>query len=50
MSFKLNVIYAECRKEAHYAERHYAEWLNAECRYDECCGALKTQKMLNFGF
>ncbi len=27
----LIVIYAECRKQAHYAERHYAE-----CRYAEC--------------
>ncbi len=31
----LNVIYAECRKWAHYVERRYAE-----CRYAECRGAL----------
>jgi hypothetical protein len=26
---------AECRKQAHYAERHYAK-----CRYAECRGAV----------
>jgi hypothetical protein len=35
----LSVIYAECRKQAHYvvcphAECHYAEWC-----YDDCLGA-----------
>jgi hypothetical protein len=37
----LNVIYAECRKHAHYAEClyavcHYTECLYAECHYAEC--------------
>ncbi len=30
----LRVIYAECRKQAHYAECHYTE-----CRYAKCRGA-----------
>jgi hypothetical protein len=45
MSFMLTVNYAECRKEAHYAECHNAECRYAECHYAEChyaefCGAL----------
>jgi hypothetical protein len=32
----LNVIFAECRKQAHYAECHYVECRYAECRYAEC--------------
>ncbi len=35
----LIVIYAECRKQAHYAERHYGECRYAECRYAESRGA-----------
>ncbi len=34
MSFMLSVIYAECRK-----QNHYAECLNAECRYAGCRSA-----------
>ncbi len=34
VSFMLAVAYAECRKLALYAERHYAE-----CRCDECRGS-----------
>ncbi len=44
----LSVIYAECRKKAHYAECHYAE-----CRYAECRGALVNEaetKMRFFGW
>ncbi len=33
----LSVLYAECRKKAHYTERHYAE-----CRYANCRGALTS--------
>ncbi len=32
----LNVIYAECRKQTHYAECRYAERRYTECRYAEC--------------
>ncbi len=41
----LSVVYAECCKEAYYAEYHnaecckeasYAEYHNAECRYAKC--------------
>jgi hypothetical protein len=28
--------YAECLKQAHYAECHYAKCRYAECRYAEC--------------
>jgi hypothetical protein len=35
----LSVIYAECPKQAHYAECHNAECHYAECRYAECRGA-----------
>ncbi len=38
-AFKLRVIYAECRKEAHYAECCYAE-----CRHAECRGAHATYR------
>jgi hypothetical protein len=31
----LSVNLAECRKQAHYAERHYAKCCYAECRYAE---------------
>jgi hypothetical protein len=36
VSFVLNVVHAECRKQAHYADCHYAE-----CRYAECRSAVK---------
>ncbi len=45
----LSVNYAQCHKQAYYAESHYvecrkqayyAECRNAECRYAECCGAI----------
>ncbi len=41
----LRVFYAECRKqyhyaECHYAERHYAECHYAEWHYAECHGTL----------
>ncbi len=32
----LSVIYAECHIQALYAECHYGERQNAECRYAEC--------------
>jgi hypothetical protein len=32
----LSVIYAKCRKQAHYAECRYAECHYAECRYAKC--------------
>ncbi len=35
----LSVVYAECRKKAHYAECCYAECCYAECCYAECCYA-----------
>ena len=43
----LNVIYAECLKDAiyaqcHFAECRYAECRYAECRYAECRGALQS--------
>ncbi len=38
----LNVIYAECRIIALYAECHYAECHYAECHYAVCRGAKKT--------
>ncbi len=34
----LRVIYAECRKQTHYAECHYAECRYVDCRYAECRG------------
>jgi hypothetical protein len=34
VSFMLNIAYAECLKQALYAECCYAD-----CRYAECCGA-----------
>jgi hypothetical protein len=34
------VIYAECRKQPHYAECHFAECCYGKCRYAECHGAL----------
>jgi hypothetical protein len=37
----LNIIYAEYRKIAHYAECHYAE-----CRYAECRGAVCRMQLL----
>jgi hypothetical protein len=40
MSLMPSVIYAGCRKLAHYAECHYIEWRYAECRYAECRGAI----------
>jgi hypothetical protein len=36
----LNVNYAECHKQANYAECLCAECRYAECRYAECRGAL----------
>jgi hypothetical protein len=52
----LNVIYAECHKqthnaerryaECHYAECHYAECRYAECHYAECRGAVVTLGVL----
>ena len=36
----LSVNYAECRKQAHYAESRYAECHYAGCRYAECRGVL----------
>ncbi len=42
VSFMIRVDYAECCKQAHYAECRYAECCNAECRYAECRGAFKT--------
>ncbi len=36
----LNVIYAECRKQAHYAECLYAEYRYAGCHYAECRSAI----------
>jgi hypothetical protein len=38
----LNVIYAECYKQAHYAECRYAECHYAECRKAERHGALQN--------
>jgi len=35
----LRVNYAECHKQAHYAECHYAECHYAECCCAECRGA-----------
>jgi hypothetical protein len=32
----LNVVYAECRKQTHYAKFHYAEFRYVECHYAEC--------------
>ncbi len=34
MAHNVECCYAECRKQAHYAECYYAE-----CRYAECRGA-----------
>jgi hypothetical protein len=39
----LSVIYAECRKQAHYAECHYTE-----CRYAECRSADKDRSISMF--
>jgi hypothetical protein len=36
----LSVNYAECRKQAHFAECQYAECLYAECCYAECHGTI----------
>ncbi len=36
----LNVIYADCRNQAHNAECLYAECRYAGCRYAECRGAV----------
>ncbi len=35
-----SVMYAECRKQAHYDECHYAECRFDECHYAECRVAL----------
>ncbi len=35
----LGVNYAECRKQANYAECRYAECRYADCRYAVCHGA-----------
>ncbi len=40
MSLMLGVIYAECHKQAHYAECLYAE-----CRYAECLGASPKTRL-----
>jgi hypothetical protein len=42
----LNVIYAECREEAHCTHYHYAERRYAECRYAECRGTILNVIML----
>jgi hypothetical protein len=44
----LNGIYAECHKQAnyaecHYAERHYAEGCYAQCHYAECHSTPRTE-------
>ncbi len=36
MLFRLSVIYAEGRTQAHNAECHYAEWHYAECHGAFC--------------
>jgi hypothetical protein len=38
----LSVNYAECRKQAHYAECQYPESRYADCCYAECRGAQNT--------
>jgi hypothetical protein len=43
VSFMLSVNYAECRKQAQYAEFRYAKCRYAECRYAECHGTLFDQ-------
>ncbi len=40
VSFMLSVNYAECRKQAHWAECCYAECRYTVCRYAECRGDL----------
>ncbi len=45
----LSVIYAECRKETHFAECHYAENHYVECHYAMChCAVAKQFKMSLF--
>ncbi len=44
VSFILSVNYAECGKQALYAECRYTQCSYAECRYVECRGALKIMK------
>jgi hypothetical protein len=46
MSFMPSVIYAEYRKQAHYAERHSAERRYAECR----CVIFSFVKQNRFSF
>ncbi len=41
----LTVVYAECLREAYYAECHYAECHYAECHYAECRGAVSTAQV-----
>jgi hypothetical protein len=47
----LSVVYAECRKQAQYAECQYAECRYAECHYAECraahSGALNVISISN---
>jgi hypothetical protein len=44
----LSVNYAECRKQALYAECFYAECRFAECHFAECCGAIKDSVIETF--
>jgi hypothetical protein len=43
----LSVIYAECRKQAHYAECRYAECRYAECRYADCRHSQSGDKLIS---
>ncbi len=44
----LSVNYAECHKQAYYAECHCAECRYTECHYAECSGAnLKQQQVID---
>jgi hypothetical protein len=43
----LNVIYAECPKQALSAEFHDAEYPYADCRYVECSSALYRYLFVN---
>ncbi len=47
VSFMLNVIYAECHKQALYAECPYADCPYAERRYTECRSTKPTSKFFS---
>jgi len=48
--FMLSVVYTECRKQTHYAERRYAESHYADCHYSQCHDALNEAPYSFFNY